>query len=178
MASCREAGDVVNRRKTKPQYADTSNIFKVFDMAHTMELKEAFNLIDQERDGHISREDLRIMFESLGKTPDDSLLDGMINDACGNRINFTMFLTLFAERLRQTDPADVIRDAFSLLDEANTGYVSQDRLRELLTTMGDRLNDEQVDDIFRSAPIDKSGNFDYIEFTRILKHGLEDDNEV
>ena len=32
----------------------------------------------------------------------------------------------------------------------------------------------KVDEMFREAPI-KSGNFDYIEFTRILKHGKKDD---
>ena len=35
----------------------------------------------------------------------------------------------------------------------------------------------QVDEMFREAPIDKSGNFNYIEFTRILKHGAKDKDE-
>ena len=33
---------------------------------------------------------------------------------------------------------------------------------------------EQVDEMYREAPI-KNGNFDYVEFTRILKHGKKDD---
>lgn len=45
------------------------------------------------------------------------------------------------------------------------GVVSEDRLRELLTTMGDRFTDEEVDEMYREAPI-KDGMFDYIEFTR------------
>ena len=36
-------------------------------------------------------------------------------------INFTMFLTLFGERLQGTDPEDVIRNAFACFDEANVG---------------------------------------------------------
>jgi Ca2+-binding EF-hand superfamily protein len=32
----------------------------------------------------------------------------------------------------------------------------------------------QVDEMFREAPI-KKGNFDYNEFTRILKHGKKDE---
>lgn len=31
--------------------------------------------------------------------------------------------------------------------------------------------------MFREAPIDKFGNFNYIEFTRILKHGAKDKDE-
>ena len=43
-----------------------------------------------------------------------------MNQAPG-AINFTMFLTLFGERLQGTDPEDVIRNAFACFDEANVG---------------------------------------------------------
>lgn len=145
----------------------------------------------------------------------------MMNEAPGP-INFTMFLTLFGERLQGTDPEDVIKNAFGCFDEDNSGFLSEDRLRELLTTMGDRFTDEdvsieenviflclvqtffqfelshidvdfvvvnlkptlkhdfflefQVDEMYREAPI-KNNLFDYIEFTRILKHGAKDKDE-
>lgn len=35
----------------------------------------------------------------------------------------------------------------------------------------------QVDDMYREAPIDKNGLFDYLEFTRILKHGAKDKDD-
>ncbi|QQP37131.1 Myosin regulatory light chain_ nonmuscle, partial [Caligus rogercresseyi] len=102
-------------------------------------------------------------------------LEAMISDAPGN-INFTMFLTLFGERLQGTDPEDVIKNAFGCFDEENAGVMHEDRLRELLTTMGDRFTDEEVDEMYREAPI-KSGMFDYIEFTRILKYGAKEKDE-
>ena len=37
-----------------------------------------------------------------------------------------------------TDPEDVIKNAFGCFDEENQGLIHEDRLRELLTTMGDR----------------------------------------
>ena len=36
-------------------------------------------------------------------------------------INFTMFLTMFGERLNGTDPEDVIKNAFACFDKDNTG---------------------------------------------------------
>lgn len=36
-------------------------------------------------------------------------------------INFTMFLTMFGERLNGTDPEDVIRNAFTCFDEDGSG---------------------------------------------------------
>ncbi len=51
--------------KKRPQRA-TSNVFAMFDQNQIQEFKEAFNMIDQDRDGFITREDLIDMFASLG----------------------------------------------------------------------------------------------------------------
>jgi len=153
----------------------TSNVFAMFDQAQIQEFKEAFNMIDQNRDGFIDKEDLHDMLASLGKNPNDAYLDGMMMEAPGP-INFTMFLTMFGEKLNGTDPEDVIKNAFACFDEENTGFINEERLRELLTTMGDRFTDEEVDEMYREAPI-KKGDFDYVEFTRILKHGKKDKDD-
>ena len=44
----------------------TSNVFAMFDQAQIQEFKEAFNMIDQNRDGFIDKEDLHDMLSSLG----------------------------------------------------------------------------------------------------------------
>ncbi len=44
----------------------TSNVFAMFDQAQIQEFKEAFNMIDQNRDGFIDKDDLHDMFASLG----------------------------------------------------------------------------------------------------------------
>ncbi|XP_065883346.1 myosin regulatory light polypeptide 9-like [Dysidea avara] len=152
----------------------TSNIFAMFDQAQIQEFKEAFNMIDQTRDGFVDKEDLKDMLASLGQEPDDKTVDGMMSEAPGP-LNFTMFLTLFGEKLNGTDPEDVIKNAFGCFDDEGSGFINEDRLRELLTTMGDRFTDEEVDQMFRGAPIDSQGRFDYVAFTRILKHGTKDE---
>ena len=79
-------------------------------------------MMDQNRDGYIDHDDLQDLMVSLGKDPSDDYLDKMISEAPGP-INFTMFLTLFGERLNGTDPEDVIQNAFALFDEKNSGRV-------------------------------------------------------
>ena len=155
----------------------TSNVFAMFDQAQIQEFKEAFNMIDQNRDGFIDNDDLKDMLASLGKDVSDKYVDDMVSEAHGP-INFTMFLTMFGEKLNGTDPEEVIRNAFACFDEEGTGKINEDVLRELLTSMGDRYNDDQVDEMFREAPIDrKTRDFDYVEFTRILKHGAKDKDD-
>ncbi|XP_067110012.1 myosin regulatory light polypeptide 9-like [Osmerus mordax] len=161
MSSKRAKGKTTKKR---PQRA-TSNVFAMFDQSQIQEFKEAFNMIDQND-----------MLASLGKNPTEEYLEAMMNEAPGP-INFTMFLTMFGEKLNGTDPEDVIRNAFACFDEDGTGAIQEDYFRDLLTTMGDRFTDEEVDELFREAPIDKKGNFNYVAFTRILKHGAKDKDD-
>uniref|UniRef100_A0A2K6ETD6 EF-hand domain-containing protein n=1 Tax=Propithecus coquereli TaxID=379532 RepID=A0A2K6ETD6_PROCO len=161
--------------KKRPQHA-TSNVFAMFDQSQSQEFKEAFNMIDQNRDGFIDKKDLHDMLALLGKTPTDECLDAMMNKALGP-INFTTFLTMFGEKLNGTDPEDVIGNAFACFCEAATGTSQDDYLRELLTTVGDWFTDEEVEKLYREAPIDKKGNFNYVEFTHILKHRAKDKDD-
>jgi len=172
--SARKTGRRGGGPKKRPQRA-TSNVFAMFDQPQIEEFKEAFNLIDQNRDGFIDKEDLHDMLASLGKHPTEEYLEGMMSDSPGP-INFTMFLTMFGDKLQGTDPEDVIKNAFGCFDKEDTGCVNEEKLRELLTTMGDRMSHEEVDEMFREAPI-KDGLFNYVEFTRILKHGAKDKDE-
>jgi Ca2+-binding EF-hand superfamily protein len=119
-------------RRTRQQRPNT-NIFTMFDQDQIQEFKEAFNLIDQDHDGFISGQDLKVDFQvlimhslfqamlaSLGKEVDDKLVETMLGETRGP-INFTMFLTLFGEKLMGTDPEEVLKDAFKCFDETNNG---------------------------------------------------------
>ena len=61
-----------------------------------------------------------LSFHFVGKNPTDKYLDTMMGEAPGP-INFTMFLTMFGEKLNGTDPEDVIKNAFGCFDETNSG---------------------------------------------------------
>ena len=160
----------------KRAHRATSNVFAMFDQNQIQEFKEAFNMIDQNSDGFVDKEDLHDMLASLGKDPTDEYLEEMVKMSPGP-INFTMFLTLFGEKLNGTDPEDVINNAFACFDEDGNGKVHEELLKEALTTMGDRFTEDQVDDVLRDAPIDKDGYLDFTKFTHILKHGKKDDND-
>jgi len=151
----------------------TSNVFAMFDQNQIQEFKEAFNMIDANKDQLIDQTDLSEIYASLGKNPSDKELDEMIKMAPGP-INFTMFLTMFGEKLMGTDPEDVIKNAFQCFDDNGDGKINDEYLRELLTTMGDRFTDDQVDQLFHDAPINSVGDFNYTEFTKQLKHGKKD----
>merc|ERR1711920_449946 len=132
--------------KKKAQKA-TSNVFALFSQSQIQEYKEAFNMIDQDRNEFISKEDLAGMFSSMGKDPPETYLEDMIKEAAAD-INFTTFLTLFGEKLHGTDPEDVILNAFKCFDPDGRKVINGDELKRLLMAMGERFTQEEVDAVF------------------------------
>ena len=167
--STKKKGD----KKKRAQRA-TSNVFAMFDQAQIQEFKEAFNLIDQNRDGFIDKEDLKDMYASMGKSPSDEYTQAMLDEAAG-AINFTMFLTLMGEKMSGTDPEDVIRNAFASFDPEGDGRIDEDRFKQLLMGLGDKFSEDEYDDMVEHAPMDKEGNLLYIEFVKRIKYGEKED---
>lgn len=131
-------------------------------------------MIDQDRNGFITKEDLAGMFSSMGKDPPGEYLDDMIKEATGD-INFTTFLTLFGEKLHGTDPEDVIKNAFKCFDPEGHKTIPGEHLKHLLMSMGERFSKDEIDEMFNEQECDGAGAFDYIEFTRLIKHGPKED---
>ncbi|TPX34342.1 hypothetical protein SmJEL517_g02969 [Synchytrium microbalum] len=158
------------KQKKKRAVRQNSNVFAMFDQKQIGEFKEAFSMIDHDNDGFIDKEDLNDMLSSLGQKPTDEYLDEMVSEAPGS-INFTMFLTLMGEKLSGTDSEHEILQAFECFDERKTGFINAELFREYMTSMGDRFTDEEVDIMFKGAPVDPAtGNFNYRTWTRVLKH--------
>ena len=55
--------------------------------------------MDHDKDGILGREDLRYIFDQVGRLVTDKELDDMLADVEGP-INFTQLLTLFASRMQ------------------------------------------------------------------------------
>ena len=93
-----------SNKVTKP--TRTSNAFASFEQFQLQEFKEAFNLLDKDRDGLIGYSDLESAFSSLGKNGANEIIKEMLEEANGP-LNFTMFLTLFADRMANTDNENI-----------------------------------------------------------------------
>lgn len=107
------------------------------------QLQEAFNLIDQDRDGVISKDDLQTILISLGQKPTDMEVREMLNEVPGS-VDFARFSSMFASRMGTADPEDLILNAFRCFDEDCDGVIDLDEFKESLMTTGLRLTEQQV----------------------------------
>ncbi len=68
----------------------------------------------------------------------------MINevDADGNgTIDFPEFLTMMARKMKDTDSAEEIKEAFKVFDKDGNGFISAAELRHIMTNLGEKLTD-------------------------------------
>jgi calmodulin len=122
---------------------------------------------------------------SLGQNPTEAELQDMINevDADGNgTIDFPEFLTMMARKMRDTDSEEEIKEAFKVFDKDGNGFISAAELRHVMTNLGasflhlfphtridfrifiyagEKLTDNEVDEMIREADIDGDGQINY-----------------
>lgn len=153
-----------------------SNVFSMFSQKQVAEFKEAFQLMDADKDGVIGKNDLRQTFDSVGKLCNEKELDDMLAEATGP-LNFTQLLSLFAGRMAQSgasDDDDVVINAFKTFDV--DGKIDGDRLRQALMTWGEKFTANEVDDAYDQMVIDNHGMIDTAALISMLT-GKDDEEE-
>ncbi|EDM13308.1 similar to myosin light chain 2, precursor lymphocyte-specific (predicted), isoform CRA_a [Rattus norvegicus] len=114
----------------------------MFDQSQIQEFKEAFTIMDQNRDGFIDKEDLRDTFAALGRiNVKNEELEAMVKEAPGP-INFTVFLTMFGEKLKGSHCAELFLWVFQAAeqrplsgDKAGSGWMRHGSRRDHTTCL-------------------------------------------
>ena len=50
---------------------------------------------------------------------------------------------------------------YRVFDKKNCGYLTVDELRHIMTNLGEKLTDEEVDEMIREVDLDGDGHIDY-----------------
>merc|ERR1711981_433369 len=126
----------------------------------TAEFREAFALFDKDGDGTISTKELGTVMNSLGQKPTPQELENMIKevDIDGNgEIDFDEFLAMMAKKLKETDLEEDIREAFRVFDNKNSGTISTQELRHIMSNLGEKLKDHEIDEMILHADTNGDG---------------------
>lgn len=144
---------------------------EVLNREQMSEFRGAFSFFDKDGDGCITLEELATVIRSLGQTPSAEELREMIRDVDvdGNgTIDFAEFLGLMARKIKDTDADEELREAFKVFDKDQNGYISASELRHVMINLGEKLTDEEVDQMIKEADLDGDGQVNYDEFVRMM----------
>merc|ERR1711936_480061 len=152
-----------------------SNVFALFSQRQIQEFKEAFGIMDADKDGLLSSSDIVAAFNSVGKSISGGEASGMLSEAPGP-VNFTQMVTLFAEKTAGgADDDDTILKSFDAF-EIN-GKIDAEMFKHSLMTWGDKFTDTEVDDAFAEFTIE-DGQIDAAHLKSLMVAKKEGEEEA
>jgi len=118
--------------------------------------KECFKLMDVDKDGTISKNDIRAAFDNVGKLMSEEELDGMLGEV-GGACTFDAMIKMFQEKMAggSNDPDDLIVRAFKAYEV--DGKIEAEMFQHALKNFGDKFSQAEVDDIFGEFEVDDDG---------------------
>lgn len=135
------------------------------------ELHEAFFLFDYDKDGRITSREVGAAIRSVGLNPTESELKDMVNEVNnkGGTVDVNGLCQVITKRIKEmTTTPQELGDAFQVFDKQGNGQVSIHDLRHSLTTLGERLTDEELDELVREADQDGEGLANFEDLVKIL----------
>ncbi|NXK53436.1 CALL4 protein, partial [Chauna torquata] len=83
-------------------------------------------------------------------------------------LDFSTFLNIMYRQMKQEEPEKEILMALSMIDRQKTGVIAVSELRAKLTRLGEKLSEEEVDDLLKEAKVGPNGTIKYEEFTHTI----------
>ena len=143
-----------------------------------VEYKSIFMFFDREEKGMIGSYELENVLKAMGENPSKNQVQKLVDEVDvdnSGTIDFFEFLIIMVTRA--PDPNEDIRQAFRLFDNDGSGQVSAAEFRKTLTTLGEQMSEEEVDEMMAVLDKDGDGNLNYEEFLQFIVHGIEENKE-
>uniref|UniRef100_A0A182P0E4 EF-hand domain-containing protein n=1 Tax=Anopheles epiroticus TaxID=199890 RepID=A0A182P0E4_9DIPT len=137
------------------------------------EFQEAFNLFDNRGDGKIQQQQIGECLRALGQNPTESDVKKFTMQLKPDeRVSFEVFLPIYQaiSKQRTAETADDFIEGLRHFDKDASGFISSAELRHLLTTLGEKLGDDEVEQLLQNQE-DSQGNVNYEEFVRMVMSG-------
>ncbi len=134
------------------------------------EYKDTFSLFDKKGDGKIETSQLGAVIRALGQNPTQAdikrFAQGFSKD---HRINFEEFLPILAstQKIKEQGGVDDYIEGLRVFDKDGNGTISAAELRHVLTSLGEKMSDEEVTNLLQGME-DLQGQVNYEEFVKMV----------
>eukprot|EP01123_Difflugia_compressa_P001147 TRINITY_DN1130_c0_g1_i3.p1 TRINITY_DN1130_c0_g1~~TRINITY_DN1130_c0_g1_i3.p1 ORF type:complete len:326 (-),score=71.81 TRINITY_DN1130_c0_g1_i3:169-1044(-) len=153
----------------KADFTITPESRKSLSADYLRDLKEAFDIFDKESSGSITSSNLGDILRSLGQNPTDDEVNKMVAkiDQDGNgTIDFDEFSDFMASA--ETASTSSLDSAFKAIDENGNGKLDIGELKDVLTKLGEKPNDKQLESMMYAAGQSPEGEIDFDKFVKLM----------
>merc|ERR1712072_936606 len=135
------------------------------------EMKEAFDLFDNDNSGAISVNELTSAMKSLGFDVKHAVVYNMVSDldADGSgEIEFGEFLEVMTAKLSDKNTKEEIDRVFKLFDKDRNGTLEADDLSRVCKELGEDMPEEDVREVINRMDLDQDGAVNLDDFYNVL----------
>ena len=138
------------------------------------EYKEAFDVFDKDGSGTIDVGEIVKIMKNFGYPIKKSEAQRMISEIDDNgdgELDFEEFVTLMEKQTNYVDQTEeeLVLTAFKSFDKDHDGKITNHEFKYLLTQMGDKFTDEELNLLFQESDLDINGTLDYQDFINFWK---------
>lgn len=135
------------------------------------DIRDVFSLYDDRGDEQIPKHYLGEAVRALGLNPTEAEIQLLLADLNRvDRLSMQQFQVIFERLCRQKEcvaPFEEFVDGLRVFDKDGNGLIPATELRHLLTTLGERLSDEEVEQLIFEFE-DKQGMVAYEDFVKAV----------
>ena len=138
----------------------------IFSKESISKLKDAFEIFDKNKEGHITLKELKDLMKVIGYNLSEGELQTIIDEADGDvsgRLDFKEFLGLMSRKMRDYDAEEELIEIFRMFDVNGLGMITK---KEMKIVVGDKISEEEIDEIFKEGGI--NGCINYEDFVRMI----------
>merc|ERR1712084_32625 len=135
------------------------------------EMKEAFDLFDNDASGAISVNELTAAMKSLGFDVKHAVVYNMVADLDSDgsgEIEFGEFLEVMCAKITDKNTMEEIDRVFKLFDKDRNGTLEADDLSRVCKELGEEMSEEDVREVIQRADLDGDGVVNLDDFYNVL----------
>lgn len=122
--------------------------------------------------GRIAMGELVTALRSLGQNVDEAEARRFLEDAGvpagAGDIDLAAFLAVAARKMGARQSEERLAECFDVFDDARSGSIPAEQLRQVMVSHGDRLTEEEADAMLREADPRAEGRVEYKHYVKVL----------
>ena len=138
------------------------------------EFGTAFELYDKNNTNYLNKTEALCAFNCLGYNFTEEEVNKVFEEygtnvnLSENMLSYNGFVTFLGRRVKEIDLEDELIECFENFDQDKDGVITKLELKYLLLSLGEKLENEEIDEIVKEIDTSGEGKINYKDFVRLM----------